>query len=151
MTGADKGPTGDVGQYAVEQYQQQGGGGLAGLFATGLGNIVAATRAVVAASEAQALSVDPHAVDSMLRKLTEMQDALDAVQQRADFLVTRTPIGLGYAEEVGDVNAQLGRQVVGDIIPEMVKAITDLKDQIEKSRNSYQNTDEAKSQTLNNL
>lgn len=151
MTGENSGPTGDVGQYAMEQYRQQAGGGLASLFTMGMSDIVAATRAVAAASEAQALSVDPQAVDSMLRKLTDMQDALDGIQQRAATLLTRTPIGLGYAEEIGNVNAQLGRQVVDDIIPEMVKAIEDLKDQIDKSRASYQNIDDTESQTFNNL
>lgn len=112
---------------------------------------MAATKALSAASEAQALSVDPNAVDSMIKKLTEMQDALDKVRGKAALLSTRTPLGGGYAEDIGQVNGQLGEQVVNDIIPEMMQAIDDLKVQVEKSRASYQNVDEAKAQTLNNL
>ncbi|MFT7840605.1 hypothetical protein Q5530_31060 [Saccharothrix sp. BKS2] len=151
MTGESGGSTGDVGQYALDQYRRQGGGGLMSVLTMGLSDVVAATKAVAAANEAQALSVDPHAVDSMLHKLTEMQDALDGIQQRADILITQTPIGRGYAEEIGSVNKQLGQQVVSELIPEMVKAIGDLKDQVDKSRTSYRNVDEAKSQAINNL
>lgn len=151
MTGDTGGLTNDVGQYALEQYRQQGGGGLMSLFTMGMSDVVAATRALSAASEAQALSVDPNVVDSMVKKLTEMQDALDKIRNKAAVLTTRTPLGGGYAEEIGQVNGHLGEQVVNEIIPEMAKAIDELKVQIEKSRASYENVDEAKAQTLNNL
>ncbi|MFC5055538.1 DUF3558 family protein [Saccharothrix xinjiangensis] len=116
----------------MDQYRQQNGS-LAGLFTTGLSDIVAATKAVAAASEAQALSVDPHAVDSMLKKLTEMQDALAKVQRQSVQLSNKTPLGGGYAEEIGAVNGQLGEQVVGEIIPEMSRAIDDLDIEQEKA------------------
>ncbi|ONI93039.1 hypothetical protein ALI22I_00385 [Saccharothrix sp. ALI-22-I] len=151
MTGDSGGLTNNVGQYALEQYRQQGGGGLASLLTMGMSDIVAATKALSAASEAQALSVDPNVVDAMLRKLTEMQDSVEKIRRRADLLTTATPLGGGYAQEIGQVNAQLGDEVVNQVIPEMVKAIDDLKTQIDKSRSSYQNVDEAKAQTLNNL
>jgi hypothetical protein len=151
VTGDNGGLMGDVGQYALEQYRQQGGGGLASLFTMGMSDVIAATKALSAANEAQALSVDPNAVDTMLKKLTEMQDTLDEIQVDADLLTTRTPLGGGYAEDIGNVNAQLGRQVVNDVIPEMVQAIEGLKVEVEKSRASYQNIDEAKAQTFNNL
>ena len=68
MTGGNGGLTGDVGQYALEQYRQDSGGGLASVLTLGLSDVVAATRALSAASEAKALSVDPQAVDSMLSR-----------------------------------------------------------------------------------
>jgi hypothetical protein len=151
VTGDNGGLTGDVGQYALQQYRQQGGGGLASLFTMGMSDVIAATKALSAANEAKALSVDPNAVDTMLKKLTEMQDTLDEIQVDADLLTTRTPLGGGYAEDIGSVNAQLGRQVVDDVIPDMVKAIEGLKVEVEKSRASYQNIDEAKAQTFSNL
>lgn len=151
MTGDNVTPTAEVGQYAFEQYRQQAGGGLASLLTMGLSDIMAATKALAAASQAQALSVDPNVVDSMLKKLTDMQDALDKMQRRADVLTMRTPLGGGYAEQIGVVNARLGDQAMSEIIPDMVKAIDDLKTQIDKSRASYQNVDETKAQTLDNL
>jgi hypothetical protein len=117
----------------------------------GMSDVIAATKALSAASEAKALSVDPQAVDTMLKKLTEMQDTLDTIQRRSFQLSNKTPLGGGYAEEIGAVNGRLGEQVISEVIPEMVTAIDDLKAQIEKSRASYQNVDEAKAQTLNNL
>jgi hypothetical protein len=151
VTGDNGGLTGDVGQYALQQYRQQGGGGLASLFTMGMSDVIAATKALSAASEAKALSVDPQAVDTMLKKLTEMQDALDKIVRSSMLLTSNTPLGGGYAEEIGGVNAQLGKQVLNEIIPEMTTAIDGLKSQIEKSRASYQNVDDAKAQTLNNL
>lgn len=151
MTGENGGLTGDVGQYALEQYRQDSGGGLAGVLTLGLSDVVAATRALSAASEAKALSVDPQAVDSMLRKLTEMQDALDAVRGKTAYLATDTPLGGGYADEIGKVNGQLGRQAVNEVIPDLVRAIDELKTQIDKSRASYHNVDDAESHTFTNL
>ncbi|XVS66325.1 hypothetical protein ACQPYE_09785 [Actinosynnema sp. CA-299493] len=150
MTG-NGGSTGDVGQYAFEQYRQQSGGGLVGTLTLGLSDIVAATKALAAASEAHSLSVDPHAVDSMLRKLTEMQDALGKVQRSGQVLTTHTPLGQGYAEAIGKVNSTLGQQAVGEVVPDVITAIDALKEQIEKSRASYRNVDEAKAQTFDNL
>ncbi|MFD1149712.1 hypothetical protein [Saccharothrix hoggarensis] len=151
MTGYNGGLTGDVGQYALKQYREQSGGGLASLFTMGLSDVVAAAKALAAANEAKALAVDPQAVDTMLKKLTDMQDVLDGIQADAEMLASQTPLGGGYAEDIGKVNAQLGHQVINEVIPEMVKAIADLKDQVDKSRASYRNVDEAKSETFNNL
>lgn len=151
MTGDNGGLASDVGQYAFQQYQPQGGAGLTGLLTSGVGQVVAAAKAVAAATEAQALSVDPHVVDAMLRKLTEMQDALEKIRLKADLLATDTPLGGGYAQEISRVNRQLGEQAVGQVIPTMVATIDDLKSQIEKSRASYQNVDEAKGRTFDNL
>ncbi|XVV05812.1 hypothetical protein ACQPW3_10650 [Actinosynnema sp. CA-248983] len=151
MTGNSDGLTTSVGQYAFDRYSRHGGGGLLGLFTRGLADLSAATKALAAANEAHALAVDPHAVDTMIKKLTDMQDELANLQRRSNKLATRTPLGGGYAEEVGSVNGQLGHQVVGEIIPEMVNAIDALKEQVEKSRASYRNVEEANTGTYNNL
>ena len=137
--------------YAFEQYRQQGGGSLMSLLTTGMSDVVAATRAIGAATEARALSVDPHVVDTMLKKLTEMQDVLAKVRQRASVLTTATPLGGGYAEAVGEVNKQFGTQATGEVIPDLVKAIDSLKAEIEKSLTSYRNVDGGQSSTSENL
>ena len=137
--------------YAFEQYRQQGGGSLMSLLTMGMSDVIAATRAIGAATEAQALSVDPHVVDTMLKKLTEMQDVLAKVRQRASVLTTATPLGCGYAEAVGEVNKQFGAQATGEVIPDLVKAIDSLKAEIEKSRTSYQNVDGGQSSTFEKL
>jgi hypothetical protein len=121
------------------------------LLTMGMSDVIAATRAIGAATEAQALSVDPHVVDTMLKKLTEMQDVLAKARQRASVLTTATPLGGGYAEAVGEVNKQFGAQATGEVIPDLVKAIDSLKAEIEKSRRSYQNVDGGQSSTFGNL
>ncbi|MEO6086126.1 MAG: hypothetical protein ABIQ18_23750 [Umezawaea sp.] len=144
--------TGDnVGQYAFEQYREQGGGTLASIFTMGMSDIVAATKAIGAATEAQALSVDPHLVDTMLKKLTDMQDVVDKIQRNAHALNSETKLGGGYAQDIGRTNQQLGGQVTDKLIPDMVKAINSLKAEIEKSRATYQNSDVAHAGTFNNL
>ncbi|HEX6341858.1 hypothetical protein [Umezawaea sp.] len=137
--------------YAFDQYRRQGGGSLASLLTMGMSDVIAAARAIGAATEAQALSVDPHVVDAMLKKLTEMQDELAKIRQRASILTTATPLGGGYAEAVGAVNKQVGTQAAGEVIPDLVKAIDDLKAELKKSRSSYQNVDGGQSSTFKNL
>ncbi len=124
---------------------------LTGLFTRGLGDIIEAAKAVSLAAETKALSIDPHVVDTMLKKLTDMQDALTDIQRKSSMLETKTPLGGGYAEEIGRVNGRLGEQVLRGIIPEMIEAIGDLKTQIDKSRASIQNVDEAIARTHDNL
>ena len=141
----------NVGQYAFEQYREQGGGTLASIFTFGMSDIVAATKAIGAANEAQALSVDPHMVDSMLKKLTDMQDAVDAIRDKSLLLNREPKLGGGYAQDVSQVNVQLGRHVVEMLIPDLVRAIESLKAEIEKSRASYQNSDGGQAGTFNNL
>jgi hypothetical protein len=141
----------NVGQYAFEQYREQGGGGLASIFTMGMSDIVAATKAIAAATEAQALSVDPHIVDAMLKKLTEMQDAVGEIQLKARLLKTETKLGEGYARDISKTNQLLGEHVTNTQVPDMLKAINSLKVEIEKSRASYQNADGGQAGTFNNL
>ena len=141
----------NVGQYTFEQYREQNGGGLASIFTMGMSDVVAATKAIGAANEAQALSVDPHVVDTMLKKLTTMQDTVNGIAQEATALNSETKLGRGYAEGIGQVNKQLGEQVTSTLIPDMIKAIDSLKAEIEKSRASYQNADGGQASTFNNL
>lgn len=140
-----------VGQYAFEQYREQGGGAFAGIFTTGLSDIVAATKAIAAANEAKALSADPNTIDATLKKLTEMQDELGGIREMTSLLNTETPLGGGYAEEVGRFNQQFGKQVVEKIIPDVVKALDNLKAEVEKSRDTYQNVDGGQAGTFDNL
>jgi hypothetical protein len=138
----------NVGAYAFEKYSQESG---AGWWIVGLVNIQAATKAVAAATEAQALSIDPHAVDSMLKKLTEMRDEINKVAGKSTRIATDTPLGSGYAEEVGRLNRSLGEQVLSQMVPKLTEAIDDLKAEIEKSRASYHNVDVTYETTMNKL
>ena len=136
----------NAGEYALEQYSQDSG---AGWWSVGLTSVTAATKALAAANEAHALSIDPHAVDSMLKKLTDMQDELAKPALQSMQVGYGTPLGRGYAEDIDQVNKQLGRYVFTDTIPKLTQAIDDLKAAIEKCRASYQNVDATNAVTIN--
>jgi hypothetical protein len=135
----------NVGEFVLEQGGQESGWLLAGLV-----DIETATKALAAANEAHALSIDPHAVDSMIKKLTAMQDELDKVAGESSSIATDTPLGGGYANEVGRINHKVGTQVLTEIVPKLTQAIDDLKAEIDKSRKSYQTVDAASKNTLDN-
>jgi len=130
----------NAGGFAFEKYSQESG---AGWWMVGLIDIQAATKAIAAATEAHALSIDPHAVDSMLKKLTAMQDELNKAMLKSMQLGTRTPLGGGYAEQVGQFNREIGIQVVSEFVPKLTQAIEDLKSEIKKCRDSYRQMDAA--------
>ncbi|MGI5505043.1 hypothetical protein [Lentzea sp. CA-135723] len=113
-----------------------------GIFGGGLNAIMDAGRAVAVAVETQQLSVDPNLVDAMIKKLTEMKDAIDEVSQRGADLSADTKLGGGYAEAISQNNRTFGQAAQQTLI-DLGKAIDSLKVQIEKSRASYQNADRA--------
>ncbi|MFD4675812.1 hypothetical protein ACFWNN_39200 [Lentzea sp. NPDC058450] len=113
-----------------------------GIFGTGVSAIMDAGRAVAAAVETQQLSVDPNLVDAMIKKLNEMKDAIDEVSQRGADLSADTKLGGGYAEAISQNNRTFGQGAQTTLI-DLGKAIDALKVQIEKSRASYKNVDQA--------
>lgn len=131
-------PIDNAGEFALEQYSRDSG---AGWWNIGLVQVVAATKALAAANEAHALSIDPHAVDAMLAKLAAMRNQLGDAVARSTLIASHTPLGGGYAEEVGRANRDLGRDVLGRVIPKLTAAIKDLEAEIEKSRASYRTVD----------
>ncbi|NGY57985.1 hypothetical protein G7043_03445 [Lentzea sp. NEAU-D13] len=126
------------------------GGAWNDIFGGGLAAIVEASKTVAAAVETQALSVDPHLVDTMIKKLTAMKDVLDEVQQSALDLSADTKLGGGYAEQISQGNRTFGR-AAQQTLKDVHKAIDDLKTQIEKSRATYQNTDQTHADALKKL
>ncbi|MEU0882205.1 hypothetical protein ABZ345_26610 [Lentzea sp. NPDC005914] len=126
------------------------GGSWDGIFGGGLSAIVNAAKSVAVAVETQALSVDPHLVDSMIKKLTEMKDALDEVGRDAHNLSADAKLGGGYAEQISQGNRTLGR-AAQQTLKDVSKAIDDLKVQIEKSRASYKAVDQAHADSIKKL
>jgi methyl-accepting chemotaxis protein len=121
-----------------------------GIFGGGLSAIATAAKSVAVAVETQALSVDPHLVDSMIKKLNEMKDTLEKVSQRAQDLSMDTKLGGGYAEEISRGNRTFG-QAAQKTLVDVAKAIDELKTQIDKSRASYKAVDEAGADSLKKL
>lgn len=138
----------NAGEYALEQYSKGTG---AGWWSLGLINITAALKAVTAANEAHALSIDPHAVDLMLKKLTLMQDNLQAAAHDSALIASSTPLGGGYAAVIGQLNRDIGHDVTSRAVPQLVQVIDDLKAEIEKSRASYKNVDATQTDAMNTI
>lgn len=115
---------------------------------TGAADIAAVTKAVAGGSGA--FSVDPAVVDSMIKKLRDMQDALDTMQRRKFELTADTKLGGGYAQSISEINKQFGQSATAQIV-DIAKAIESLIEQLNKSRASYQNTDQAHSDSLKHL
>ncbi len=126
------------------------GGSWTDIFSGGFKAVAEASKAVAAAVETQALSVDPHLVDTMIKKLTEMKDALDEVSQKAGDLSADTKLGGGYAESISQGNRTFG-QGAQETIRSMSKALEDLKTQIQKSRASYTAVDQSHADALKKL
>ncbi|KJK47474.1 hypothetical protein UK23_20115 [Lentzea aerocolonigenes] len=126
------------------------GGSWTDIFTGGFQAVAEASKAVAVAVETQQLSVDPHLVDTMIKKLTEMKDALNEVQDSALHLSADTKLGGGYAEQISKENRTFGR-AGQQTLKDLSKAIDDLKTQIEKSRATYHNTDQAHADSLKKL
>jgi hypothetical protein len=138
--------SGKVGSFA----DKATGGTWDGIFGSGLSAIADAAKSVAVAVETQQLSVDPHLVDAMIKKLVEMKDAIDDVSQRAADLSIDTKLGGGYAESISQNNTTFGEAAQQTLV-DVGKAIDALKTQIEKSRASYKNVDQAGADSLKKL
>lgn len=138
--------SGKVGSFA----DKATGGTWDGIFGSGLSAVMNAAKSVAVAVETQALSVDPNLVDAMIKKLTEMKDAIDEVQQKAADLSADTKLGGGYAEQISQGNRTFGRAAQQTLL-DVSKAIDELKTQIDKSRASYKAVDQAHADSLKKL
>jgi len=118
---------------------------------TGAAEIAAASRAVAAATGSGTFSVDPATVDSMIKKLAEMQDELAAISRRSRELSQDTKLGDGYARVISTHNAQFGEEVTRRQLTDIAREINALKTQLEKSRASYKGVDQAHADSLKNL
>jgi uncharacterized protein YukE len=117
---------------------------------TGAADIAAASKAVAAATGSGMFSVDPAVVDSMIKKLRDIKDVLGEIQRRKTDLTADTKLGSGYAQSISEINKQFGQNAISQIT-DIGKAIDSLIEQLEKSRASYRNVDQAHADSLKKL
>jgi hypothetical protein len=120
------------------------------VLSTGAADIAAANKAIAAAAASGTFAVDPAVVDSMVKKLSEMAEELGSIRRRSRELSQDTKLGGGYAEVISKSNSQFGETAISQI-QDAIREINALKTQIEKSRASYQSTDQAHSDSLKKL
>ncbi|MCG8921402.1 hypothetical protein [Lentzea sp. CC55] len=138
--------SGKVGSFA----DKAAGGTWNSIFDGGLSAVMAAGKAVAVAVETQQLSVDPHLVDAMIKKLDAMKLELEQVGQRSLELAQETKLGGGYAEVISRGNRTFGL-AAQQTLRDLGTALDELKTQIEKSRASYTNVDQAGADSLKKL
>jgi hypothetical protein len=138
--------SGKVGSFA----DRATGGSWSGIFGGGLQAVMDAGKAIAVAVETQQLSVDPHLVDTMIKKLDKMQEELSKISGRSTDLSRDTKLGDGYAQQVSQANMTFGQQATRQLT-DIAKAIESLKIQIEKSRASYVNVDQGHADSLKKL
>ncbi|MDX8145719.1 hypothetical protein SK854_26655 [Lentzea sp. BCCO 10_0061] len=138
--------SGKVGTFA----DKATGGSWTDIFGGGLQAIADAGKAVAVAVETQQLSVDPHLVEAMLKKLDTMKDELEKIMEKRAELSMEAKLGGGYAQDVTKTNTDFGKQAIQQIL-DVNQAIDSLKTQIEKSRASYQNADQSGVASLKKL
>lgn len=126
------------------------GGSWTDIFSGGFNAIIDASKAVATAVETQALSVDPHLVDTMIKKLTEMQDEVEKILRKRGQLSVDMKLGGGYAAHIAKTNTDFGAAAIKQI-EDVARAIESLKTQIDKSRASYKNVDQAGADSLKKL
>ena len=138
--------SGKVGSFA----DRATGGSWTDIFGGGLSAIADAAKSVAVAVETQQLAVDPHLVDAMIKKLDEMRDELSKILRKRETLSRKMKLGGGYAENIAQTNTDFGTAAVKQI-EDLDRAIESLKTQIEKSRASYQNVDQAGADSLTKI
>ncbi|MGW6446531.1 hypothetical protein [Lentzea sp. NPDC055074] len=138
--------SGKVGGFA----DKASGGAWDSIFSGGLNAIMDAGKAVAVAVETQQLSVDPQLVDAMIKKLTAMQDEVEKILRKRANLSLQMKLGGGYAENIAKSNTDFGTAAIKQI-EDVARAIESLKTQIDKSRASYENVDQAASDSLEKI
>lgn len=117
---------------------------------TGAADIAAANKAIAAAAGSRTFAVDPAVVDSMLKKLLEIQNAVNGVRSNSSMLSQDTKLGGGYAVAISQINKDFGHAATQQL-DDVVREIESLRTQLEKSRDSYRNVDQAHSDSFKNL
>ncbi|MFS8096133.1 hypothetical protein LFM09_03245 [Lentzea alba] len=120
------------------------------VLSTGAADIAAANKAIAAAAGSGTFAVDPAVVDSMLKKLLEIHDAVGNLRTNSGLLTQDTKLGGGYAVAMSQINKDFGREATKQL-QDVQREIASLRTQLEKSRDSYRNVDQAHSDSLKNL
>ncbi|MFE2751909.1 hypothetical protein ACFXGA_07875 [Actinosynnema sp. NPDC059335] len=118
----------------------------------GIDKVGAVTRALAAANDAGALSIDPEAVDSITKKLSAIRvQLLDDMTMFSTYLTSGNSLGGGYAEKIGEVNRKIAAHVLATLIPKLAQAIEDLAEEIKKSGAYYLRTDDTQKSVFGHI
>jgi hypothetical protein len=98
-----------------------------------------------------ALKVDPQTGDTTLKFLTEVQNMTAKMLRQTNNAAVRTPLGGGFAQEIGAFNQQLaagGSNSARDLLLKFSAELEQLKTAVAESMKSYAATESANARTL---
>ncbi|HEV2780722.1 MAG TPA: hypothetical protein VGX25_15135 [Actinophytocola sp.] len=103
------------------------------------------------AATSGALKVDPTTGETTLRFLNQVQDMVDAMLRRSDEVGVKTPLGGGFAEEVGAFNQRLasgGPRSAKEVLTTFRRELEELKAAVAASMAAYRSTEAGNARTV---
>ncbi|AHH93835.1 hypothetical protein [Kutzneria albida] len=138
--GADQG-AGNTANYAQQQFSKENG---ADIF--GFGAMITAMEGVAAAATAGSFAVDGNTAELINSKLSDIQNAVSAARATMANMQAATPLGQGYAQQIGNRNTQIavgGSGSAEETLAKFEQSLDELKRTIQTSVNNYHGADQA--------
>jgi hypothetical protein len=137
IPGADQGAQHTF-DYAQQQYAKENGGFF--------GAVVTAAESLAAAAQSGGFAVDGNTAQLINQKLSDIQDAVATAQSKLLTLgQSTTPLGQGYAQQIGQRNTQIATGGAGSGLETLAKFsqhLDELKQTISSSVSHYQGADQ---------
>jgi hypothetical protein len=86
-------------------------------------------------------AVSPDLAQAMSQQFDQIIDTIDHMQRTSRALTVKMPLGGGYAEQISDMNVQLGQQSV-QVMSDFKDQIATLKEAVLQSVANYRSVDE---------
>ncbi|MCP2163463.1 hypothetical protein [Goodfellowiella coeruleoviolacea] len=133
----------EVQQYAeqVKEDLSPTTGGFLGGILDGIGDISNKITAVAAAARAGQFAVSPDKAEAMTKELNNTLDTIDQMRSQVEVISRETPLGRGYAEQIGSTNASVG-QTAADVLVEFAQRVATLRDSVRQSVANYRRVDD---------
>ncbi|WP_188316559.1 hypothetical protein [Solihabitans fulvus] len=96
---------------------------------------------LAAAARAGQFAVSPDLAQAMAKQFDDMIDTISLMREKSRILTTKTPLGGGYADQIGDVNAKVG-QLAADLLTDFHKRVQGLRESVLKSVANYRSVDQ---------
>lgn len=103
------------------------------------------------AASSGALQVDPSTGETTLKFLDQVRDMVDTMVRRSDEVGVKTPLGGGFADEVGTFNQRLavdGPNSAKEVLLTFRRELEALRGAVVESMAAYQSTDRANARTI---
>lgn len=114
---------------------------VAGAMAGKVQEMTSHAQGLAAMSAAGQFAVSPDLAQAMSHQFDQILDTISEMQRNSFRLYSRMPLGGGYAEQISDMNVQLGNQAA-TVIADFKDQVLTLKEAVLKSVANYRAVDE---------